>query len=74
MSPFAQTVSELPLQERLQIVWDIWDSIAAEQTDIPLSESDRIELERRLTKYRLDGIKGDTWDVVRKRIESKSKK
>ena len=71
MSPLAQQISTLSVEERLQLVWDIWDSIAADPSNIPVNKEDLSEMERRLDEYERDGNKGDTWDVVRKRIQSK---
>jgi putative addiction module component (TIGR02574 family) len=48
----------LPIVERIQIVEDIWDSIAADQKSIPITDEQRNELDRRLDAYDADGIKG----------------
>lgn len=45
---------ELPLDERIRIVEDLWDSIAAEQQSIQLTEEQRAELDRRLDAYEQD--------------------
>ncbi len=71
MSTLAQLQS-LPFEEKLQLVWDLWDSIHEDVSKIPVSKATIEEMERRLEEYRRDGDKGETWDVVRKRIESKS--
>ncbi len=41
-------IDQLPRDVRLALVQEIWDSIAAESERIPLSESQKLELERRL--------------------------
>jgi putative addiction module component (TIGR02574 family) len=43
---------KLPLEERLQLVQDIWDSIAATQDDFPVPDWHKEELDRRLAVYR----------------------
>ena len=48
----------LPIAERIRLVEDIWDSIAADQAALPITGEQRIELDRRLEAYELDGIKG----------------
>jgi len=45
---------ELPLGERLRLVEDLWDSIAANQNAVPLTPGQRTELDRRLDAYELD--------------------
>lgn len=49
---------KLPLEERLRLVEDLWDSIAAEQGALPLTSQQQTELDRRLDAYEADGIRG----------------
>jgi len=46
-------IRDLPLDERIRLVEDIWDSIAEEQEALPISDAQRRELDRRLEAYRL---------------------
>jgi len=71
MTPIVQELTALPVEEQLLIVEELWDSISANPENIPISEEEKAEMLRRVQEYRKDGIKGDTWDVVRKRIEAK---
>jgi putative addiction module component (TIGR02574 family) len=48
----------LPIVERIQLVEDIWDSIASDQAALSLTDEQRAELDRRLDAYDFDGIKG----------------
>ena len=48
----------LPIDERIRLVEDIWDSIAADQVALPLTDEQRIEIDRRLNAYESDGIQG----------------
>jgi putative addiction module component (TIGR02574 family) len=47
-------VTELPLDERIKLVEDLWDSIAADQKALPLTPAQRTELDRRLDAYAVD--------------------
>lgn len=49
---------ELPLDERIRLVEDLWDSIAADQNALPLTQEQREELDRRLDAYERDGNPG----------------
>jgi putative addiction module component (TIGR02574 family) len=49
---------ELPIEQRLQLVEDHWDSIATDQQALPLTEWRRVELDRRLDAYEVDGDRG----------------
>jgi len=59
---------ELTVAERIQLVEDIWDSIAAVPQPIPLSAAQREELERRLEDYHQHPGEGSPWEEVRQRI------
>lgn len=62
----------LPLDERIRLVEDLWDSIAADQSLLPLTPEQRAELDRRLDAYESDGNAGrpaeDVIADIRKRL------
>lgn len=49
---------ELPVEERIRIVEDLWDSIAADQKSLPLTAEQKAKLDRRLDAYEADGNSG----------------
>ena len=51
-------LKELPLDERIKLVEDLWDSIAADQKALPLTPAQRAELDRRLDAYEADKNRG----------------
>ena len=57
-------IRTLPIVERLRLVEDIWDSIAADQRILMMTDEQRAELDRRLDAYESDGIKGRAASVV----------
>ncbi len=63
---------KLPLDERIRLVEDLWDSIAADQRALPLTAEQRAELDRRLDSYESDGNAGrpagDVIADIRKRL------
>jgi len=66
------SILDLSIAERIQLAQDIWDSVAAESDQLPLSDADRQELDRRLAAYRADPTAGASWEVVRARIRKGS--
>ena len=46
-------ISKLSTPERILLVEDLWDSISMEEADVPVPESHKAELDRRLRKYEL---------------------
>jgi putative addiction module component (TIGR02574 family) len=51
-------LQEIPVEERIRMVEDIWDSIAADQKVLTLSAEQRAELDQRLNAYEIDGNRG----------------
>lgn len=49
---------QLPLEERIRLVEDLWDSIAADQQALPLTSEQKAELDRRLDVYESDKNRG----------------
>jgi putative addiction module component (TIGR02574 family) len=58
----------LSLPERLQLVEDLWDSIAAEAETLPLSDWQKAELDRREAEYRQNPNLASTWEEAKQRI------
>ena len=73
MSTRAGDILELSIAERIQMVEDIWDSIAAVPEAVPLSEELKKELDRRLEAYHLDPDAGSPWIAVRERLRGGSR-
>jgi putative addiction module component (TIGR02574 family) len=48
----------LPVDERIKLVEDLWDSIASDQSALPLTEDQKAELDRRLGAYAIDASRG----------------
>ena len=65
-------VLEMPAQERLLFVQDVWDSLAAIPEAVPLTQAERDELDRRLEAFHADPDAGSPWEEVRTRLHSSS--
>jgi putative addiction module component (TIGR02574 family) len=63
-------LSQLSVAERIIVVEQIWDSIAAEQGTLPLTPAQEAELDRRLESYRKSPTTGDSWENVKARIQT----
>ena len=62
---------KLPLEERIKLVEDLWDSIAADQNLLPLTPEQRAELDRCLDAYEADGNPGRPAEDVIAEIRKK---
>ncbi len=57
-------IDQLSRDERLELVQEIWDSIAEEDSNVPLSDSQRLELDRRLVAHRANPGAAVDWEQV----------
>ena len=65
--------SRLSIAERIELAEDLWDSIP-ESADIPLTDAQRTELDRRLADLEQYPDAGEPWEVVRARLYERLKR
>lgn len=58
----------LSVSERIQLVQDLWDSIAAEPENLPPTAAQLRELDRRLAEAETNPGVGTSWEEVRARL------
>lgn len=58
----------MPVQQRIQLVEDIWDSIAEMPEAVEIPKWHKQELEKRLEAYHANPDEGSPWQEVKKRI------
>lgn len=57
-------IDQLSRDERLKLVQEIWDSIVAEDSTVPLSQAQRDKLDLRLTAHRANPSAAIPWEDV----------
>jgi len=68
-----QEACRLNLSEKLILVEDIWDSIALENSELPLHDWQKKELEERYSEYKKGDLKLHKWDDVHKNLRESQK-
>jgi putative addiction module component (TIGR02574 family) len=70
MEPLQTTeeIKKLSVAERILIVEEIWDSIAADQESLGVTETEKQELDRRLDAFHASPEDGSSWDEVKQRV------
>ena len=63
---------DLSVPERIQLVEDIWDTIAAETNVVELTEEEKKIIDERLEAYHKNPNLGSPWEEVFKRIVNKN--
>ena len=61
--------AKLSVPERIDLAEAIWDTVAPDLGAVPLPESHRAELERRLVDLDENPDVGSPWEEVRARLE-----
>jgi putative addiction module component (TIGR02574 family) len=73
MSPTLKSlnIDQLSVAQRILLVEEIWESIAEEAGEVPLTEPQRQDLQRRLAAYEADPKAGSSWEEVKARLRSR---
>ncbi len=66
-------VVRLELSEKLLLVEDIWDSIAVGNSELPMPEWQKIELDKRYQDYRKGKLELYEWKTVHDELRGKYK-
>ena len=72
MSTELSDILQMSVAERIQLVEDIWDSIAASPESIPVTDAQREELDRRLQAYAENPGEGVSWDELKEKVRKSS--
>jgi putative addiction module component (TIGR02574 family) len=71
MSPNAVSVFDLSAAEKLQLVEDLWDDLAATPSGVPVHDWQREELARRKANLTSNPASGLSWQEVKRRARSR---
>lgn len=63
-------IKKLSVAERILMVQEIWDSIAAEQESLAVTEAQKAELDRRIASYNVSPDEGRSWEEIKHRLEA----
>lgn len=66
--PEFAAIFELPVAERLQLVEELWDSIADEVSAQPIPEALVLELRERMARYDANPESGISWEEAKRRL------
>jgi putative addiction module component (TIGR02574 family) len=62
----------LTVEQRLELIGELWDSIPDSLNELPVPEWHREELERRLAAADTDPSAAIPWEQVKRRLREKS--
>lgn len=61
-------IQRLSPAEKLTLVTEIWDDLAAHPASLPVTQDQIAELERRMENYRKNPEQVTTWEAIKQRI------
>ena len=64
-----EDILQLSIDERLDLVEKIWDSITDSDDPLPLTNAQRAELDRRLQAHAQNPDEVETWNEVKSKIQ-----
>ena len=66
-------IENLTTDERLRLLEDVWESLRRRPAEVPLTEAQREELDRRLDELDHEGPVGIPWEEVERRIAGRQR-
>ena len=63
-------IDRLPVEDRLQLLEELWDSLAAESAETLLTDLQRMELDNRLAEHEAAPDRVIAWEKVKASISS----
>ena len=70
MNPIISSIFDLSPSEKLQLVEDLWDDLAATPEAVPVHDWQKEELARRKANLMKTPASGLTWEEVKRRVRS----
>jgi putative addiction module component (TIGR02574 family) len=71
-----QELLELSVAERIQLAEDLWDSVWLSPEEVPVTDAQRAELDRRLSRFSTDAPHADwpvsAWEEMKEYLKTSS--
>jgi len=69
----ASEIKKLSISQRLILAQDIWDTIALESGNLPMTEWQKQELDKRYTEYQQGGLELHDWEQLHEKLRNRYK-
>jgi putative addiction module component (TIGR02574 family) len=69
MTELAPELARLSPRERLDLIESLWDSL--DENDVPVTDDQRAELDRRIAGFDQDVAEGTPWDQLRDELRQR---
>ncbi len=71
MNADASSLFDLSASEKLQLVEDLWDDLAATPSEVPVFDWQKEELARRKANLTNNPASGLSWDEIKQKVRSR---
>ena len=61
-------IDQISIEERMQLVEDLWNSILASPESLPIPDEQEQLLDKRLKQYHQNPNEGSSWQAVKERL------
>ena len=68
MSRPAINISDLDVEEKLELIEDLWESLASDPTSVPVTEAQKKMLDDRIAEMDAGEVDSIPWEDVKARI------
>jgi putative addiction module component (TIGR02574 family) len=69
----AMEIDKLDVDERLDLIEELWESLASDPNQVPVPEAHKAELDKRLDQIEAGDDEGIPWEEVLDRIRNRLK-
>ena len=69
MTDLAPALTRLSPRERLDLIGSLWESL--DEKDVPVTDAQRAELDRRIVGFDQDGAESIPWDQLRAELRQR---
>ncbi len=66
-------IQRLAPAEKLALVAELWDDLAANPDDVPVTSAQIAELDHRMEEYRKDPSRTTNWEAIKQRVLGNSR-
>ena len=63
-------INQIGIAERIQLAEDLWDSVLSIPESLPVTDSQKQELDSRLEAYGQEPEAGASWQIVKERLSN----
>ena len=65
-------LDELSPEARMSLIEELWESLSANEEQVPITDAQKADLDKRLAAFRADPKAGATWEEVKARLKGQS--